>query len=265
MVAWRIIRVLLTSLIDYGPEEISMKRMCVAPLCFAVLTACHAASAQENGSVKSNELARISLDCNRQNSTFFQPLAQAEVPSSSTDGNGLTAAHYLEPQERAAIAGADSQVPPDAGASQPPEKEAAAILEVGAEPARSLSGGGWSLSPTVAVEITPIENWLELEFGVTPTFTRHSTEWDTDLLFKKPWTLSRKVEFMFGVGPEWIHIRKNGITTNSVAGEIALDFMFWPWPTRRFGWYIEPAYDYTFERGHDQAIGVSIGLLISIR
>ena len=167
---------------------------------------------------------------------------------------------------RAEVAAADSQVPPDSpGASQPPEKEAAAILELGAEPARSLSGGGWTLSPTVAAEVTPIENWLELEFGVTPTFTHHSTEWDTDFLFKKPWTLSKKVEFMFGVGPEWIHIRENGITTNSVAGEIALDFMFWPSPKRRFGWYIEPAYDYTFGRSHDQAIGVSIGLLISIR
>jgi len=143
--------------------------------------------------------------------------------------------------------------------------EAAAILELGAEPARSLSGGGWTLSPTVAAEVTPIENWLELEFGVTPTFSHHSTEWDTDVLFKKPWTLSKKVEFMFGVGPEWIHVRENGISTNAVAGEIALDFMFWPSPTRRFGWYIEPAYDYTFGRSHDQAIGVSIGLLISIR
>src|SRR5579872_7564918 len=64
--------------------------------------------------------------------------------------------------------------------------EAAAILELGAEPARSLSGGGWTLSPTVAAEVTPIENWLELEFGVTPTFSHHSTEWDTDVLLKKP-------------------------------------------------------------------------------
>ena len=148
---------------------------------------------------------------------------------------------------------------------QPPDKEAAAILELGAQPAWSLRGGGWTLSPTVAAEVTPIENWLELEFGVTPTFSHHSTEWDTDVLFKKPWSLSKKVEFMFGVGPEWIHVRENGISTNAVAGEIALDFMFWPSPTRRFGWYIEPAYDYTFGRSHDQAIGVSIGLLISIR
>jgi hypothetical protein len=143
-------------------------------------------------------------------------------------------------------------------------KEAAAILELGAAASRSFSGEGSALSPTVAVEATPIEKWLELELGVTPSFSHHSTEWDTDLLFKKPWTLSKKVEFMFGVGPEWIHVRKNGITTNSVAGEIALDFMFWPSRKRRFGWYIEPAYDYTFARGHEQSAGISFGLLISI-
>ncbi len=250
-----------------------MKRMFIVPLCIAVLVARHAASAQENRSVKSDELARTSLDCNRQNSTLCQPVVQAqrgssqtEVQPGSTRGNELSAAHDLSPQARSEVAVADSQGPPDSiGASQPPEKEATAILELGAEPARSLSGGGWALSPTVAAEMTPIENWLELEFGVTPTFSRHSTEWDTDLLFKKPWTLSRQVEFMFGVGPEWIHIRENGVTTNSVAGEIALDFMFWPSSKRMFGWYLEPAYDYTFAHGHDQAIGVSIGLLISIR
>ena len=99
---------------------------------------------------------------------------------------------------------------------------------------------GSSFGPDVAVEITPIENWLELEAGVTPLFSRHSTEWDTDLLFKKPWTLSKKAEFMFGVGPEWIHTRENGVTTNSVAGEAVLDFMFWPSGKHRFGWYLEP-------------------------
>ncbi len=150
------------------------------------------------------------------------------------------------------------------GFAQDAGKEAVAILELGAQAARSFSGDGSALSPTVAVEATPIEKWLELEFGVTPTFNRHSTEWDIDLLFKKPWTLSKKVEFMFGVGPEWIHIRKNGVTTNSAAGEIALDFMFWPSRKRRFGWYIEPAYDYAFARSHDQSAGISFGLLISI-
>jgi hypothetical protein len=148
--------------------------------------------------------------------------------------------------------------------SQTTEKEPAAILEIGAVPTWTLHGGGWSFGPTAAVEFTPIENWLELETGVTPLFSSHSTEWDTDLLFKKPWTLSQKVEFMFGVGPEWIHTNESGMPQNSIGGEAALDFMFWPSKRHEFGWYLEPAYDYSFGRGHEQSVGISAGLLIAI-
>ncbi|HTS68675.1 MAG TPA: hypothetical protein VMO17_06795 [Terriglobia bacterium] len=148
--------------------------------------------------------------------------------------------------------------------AQSGDKEPAAVLEVGAAPAVSLKGAGWSFGPTVAVEVTPVENWLELEAGVTPFFARHSTEWDTDLLFKKPWTLSRQVEFMFGVGPEWIHATRNNVVTNSLGGEVALDFMFWPKGKHKLGWYLEPAYDYDFGRGHDQSVSISAGLLIGI-
>jgi hypothetical protein len=105
------------------------------------------------------------------------------------------------------------------------EPEPAAIVELGGAGSWSLKGGASSFGADAAVEVTPIENWLELEAGVTPLFTRHSTEWDTDLLFKKPWTLSKKVEFMFGVGPEWVHIRQYGVTTNSAAVEAVLFYV----------------------------------------
>jgi hypothetical protein len=49
------------------------------------------------------------------------------------------------------------------------------------------------------------------------------------------------------------------------SGEIAGDFMFWPTGKHRFGWYLEPAYDYSFAGGHQQSIGMSAGLLIGIR
>lgn len=140
-----------------------------------------------------------------------------------------------------------------------------AVVEVGAAASQSVKGGGSSFGPDLAAEVTPIENWLEIEGGVTPLFTSHSTEWDVELLFKKPWTLSKRAEFMFGVGPEWVHTRQNGVATNSVAGEAVGDFMFWPASGRhRFGWYLEPGYDYDFGRGHEQSVGISGGLLISI-
>jgi hypothetical protein len=146
----------------------------------------------------------------------------------------------------------------------PEDAEPAAVLELGAAGEQSLKGGGSNFAPTIAVEITPIENWLELEAGVTPFISHGKTEWDTDLLFKKPWTLSGKVEFMFGVGPEWVHSIGHGSTTNSVSGEAVLDFMFWPSSNHRFGWYLEPSYSYDFGRGHEQSLGMSVGLLIAI-
>jgi hypothetical protein len=149
--------------------------------------------------------------------------------------------------------------------AQPADKDPVAIVELGGAAAWDLKGGGSSFGPDLAVEVTPIEKWLELEAGTTPLFRRHSTEWDTDLLFKKPWTLSEKVEFMIGVGPEWIHTRAYGVTTNSLGGAAVLDFMFWPSGKHRFGWYLEPGYDYSFGRGHERSIGISGGLLIGIR
>jgi len=153
-----------------------------------------------------------------------------------------------------------------AGASaQSADKEPAAIVELGAAVSGNIKNGGASSGPTVAVEFTPIEKWLEIEAGVTPLFSRHSTEWGTDLLFKKPWSLSKKADFMLGLGPEWVHSNTRGVTTNSVSGEFVLDFMYWPGKKHRFGWYIEPGYEYNFGAGHEQSLGITGGLLIAIR
>jgi hypothetical protein len=153
---------------------------------------------------------------------------------------------------------------PSLSAQETQEKESIAILELGAATSWNVTGGAATFAPSLAVETTPIEHWLELEAGVSPYFTRNSTEWDTDLLFKKPWTLSEKAEFMLGVGPEWVHLRQNGKSSDTIAGEVAGDFMFWPAHKHRFGWFLEPAYDYSFAHGHQQSIGIGGGLLISI-
>src|SRR5579859_4719465 len=148
--------------------------------------------------------------------------------------------------------------------AQSAEKESVAVVELGAAAQRSLTAGNSSFGPTVAVEVTPIEKWLELEAGVTPLFRRHSTEWSIDLLFKKPWTLSGRMEFMLGVGPEWIHTNAYGIKMDSVAAEVAPDFMFWPSGRHRLGWYLEPSYEYKFGPGHEHSLGITGGLSIGI-
>jgi hypothetical protein len=148
--------------------------------------------------------------------------------------------------------------------AQSVEKESAAVLELGGAGSWNFTGSTSSFGPSAAVEVTPIENRLELETGVTPLFRRHSTEWNTDLLFKKPWSLSKKTEFMIGIGPEWVHSNSYGVRTNSVAAEGVLDFMFWHSEKHRFGWYLEPSYDYNFGRAHEHSAGITGGLLIAI-
>jgi hypothetical protein len=152
------------------------------------------------------------------------------------------------------------------GSPQTPDadKDPGLILELGAATNWNVRGGAATFAPNLAAEVTPIDEWLEIEAGVSPFYTRHSTEWDTDLLFKKPWTFSRKREFMLGIGPEWVHVTRSGKTTNSISGEAAADFMFWPSGKHRFGFFLEPAYDYSFADGHEQSVGMTAGLLIGI-
>jgi hypothetical protein len=141
------------------------------------------------------------------------------------------------------------------------EKEPSAIVEIGGAGEWSLQNGAANLGPSIAVEVEPIKEWLELEAGFTPLFSKGSSpEWSTDLLFKKPFTLSKSVEFMIGAGPQWTYTDRG----NQFAAEFALDFMFWPWPERKIGWFLEPTYTYSFSKGHQQAAAVSVGLLIPI-
>jgi hypothetical protein len=143
--------------------------------------------------------------------------------------------------------------------AQAEDKEPTAIVELGAASEWALSGAS-SYGPSVAVEVTPIKDWLEIEAGLGPLFHGGRAEWDTDLLFKKPFTLSDKVEFMVGVGPQWTFSREGTQT----GAQFALDFMFWPTADRKFGWFLEPAYGYSFSRGHEQSLSTTVGLLIPI-
>jgi hypothetical protein len=143
-------------------------------------------------------------------------------------------------------------------------EEPAVVVEIGAAAERNLTEHKSSFGPTVAAEGTVIENWLELEAGVTPLFRPSSTEWTADLLFKKPWTFSRRAEFMLGVGPEWVHTNERGLKSSAFAVEVAPDFMYWPHGRHRFGWYLEPSYEYKFGPHREHSLAITGGLLIGI-
>jgi hypothetical protein len=148
-----------------------------------------------------------------------------------------------------------------AAAANAEEKEPTAIFEIGA-------AGNWtapstaSLGPAVAVEFTPIKDWLEIEIGTGPLFASGTTDWSTDVLFKKPFTLSDTAELMVGAGPAFDSTFGG---TTKIGAEVALDFMFWPWPDRKYGWFLEPSYTYSFINGREQSLGIGVGLLIAIR
>ena len=139
------------------------------------------------------------------------------------------------------------------------DKEPTAIVELGPAGEWGLPGPS-SYGPSLAVEFTPIKDWLEIEVGTARMFHGGHGEWDSDILFKKPFTLSDKVEFMVGIGPQWTFSREGTQT----GAEFALDFMFWPTADRKFGWFVEPAYSYSFGRGHEQSLSTTVGLLIPI-
>jgi hypothetical protein len=58
-------------------------------------------------------------------------------------------------------------LPVGATFAQSNDRESAAIVEIGGSGSQSLTGDGASFGPIVAVEVSPIENRLELEAGLT--------------------------------------------------------------------------------------------------
>jgi hypothetical protein len=142
---------------------------------------------------------------------------------------------------------------------QAEDKEPTAILELGGAGDWGLPGSS-SFGPSAAIEFTPIKDWLEIEAGVSPLFHGGRTEWDTDLIFKKPFILSDQVEFMFGAGPAWSFSREG----TKVSVELAADFMIWPTKDRKYGWFVEPTYNCTLAKGHEQSLGLAMGLLVPI-
>ncbi|MFC6646058.1 hypothetical protein ACFQBQ_10795 [Granulicella cerasi] len=135
-------------------------------------------------------------------------------------------------------------------------------LELGAATSWNTTGGAATFAPSIAAETTLVENWLEVEAGLSTFYTRNSSEYDSDFIVKKPWTISHGAEFMLGLGPSWSYTRQAGVGNNTISGEVAGDFMFWPVKRHKFGWYLEPSYERSFNSGHQQSLNLSAGLLI---
>lgn len=155
---------------------------------------------------------------------------------------------------------ATGALPRAATAQQDADVDHGVVLEVGAAGEGGIHGGGWSFGPNLAVEVTPIEEWLEIEFGVSALLTNGPTELSSDLVFKKPFRLSSTAELMIGLGPTVSRVVSGTGEGSSHGIEVVFDFMFWP--HQYSGWYLEPSWSRT-SRG-DQTIGLTGGILFGL-
>jgi hypothetical protein len=148
-----------------------------------------------------------------------------------------------------------------AGVCWAQEKEHWIVLEIGPAGEWPLKGDKNNFGGSFALESTLIENWLELEVGLTALSTSGRSEWSGDLLFKKPFRISPEFELMVGAGPSIGKALNGPDRDTDVSATFALDFMFWP--TKNLGWFLETTWSINPRNGH-QAIGATAGILIGI-
>jgi hypothetical protein len=137
------------------------------------------------------------------------------------------------------------------------------VLEIGLAGKWDLNEPSSEFGSTLAVEGTLIEHWLQLEGGVNVLQASGHTELGCDLLFKKPYLLSRTIQFIVGMGPQLVDIFGGNGRSMSYGMEIVLDFMFWP--TTNVGWYVGPRYSSTFGERSAQSWGATAGILIGLQ
>jgi hypothetical protein len=124
-----------------------------------------------------------------------------------------------------------------------------------------LGDGSVHAGGSVMVEWDAVEDWLELEVGASVLSAGGGFELPVDLLVKKPFRLAPRAELMIGLGPELVTVSDRTARATYLGGELALDFMFWPWG-RRVGLWVEPEYDLVFRDGTASGLGSTGGVLL---
>lgn len=142
------------------------------------------------------------------------------------------------------------------------EKDHVAVVEFGATGEREISERTSHLGPAVGIEIEPVENWLEIEFGASTYTSRGARSWELELPFKKPFQLSSTVEIMPGLGPTWSHTTQPGEPPRTWGAEAVIDLFFWR--TKRLGRYLEPSYGLTFGNGNKKSAALTGGVFFAV-
>jgi hypothetical protein len=138
------------------------------------------------------------------------------------------------------------------------EKDPLAVIALGSEGEWGFPGGKFSRGPSAAVEFSLIKDWVEVEIGGARLFRRGVADWESEVVFRKPFTLSETTEFMIGLGPMWT---KASGEPAKLGTSFMADFMFWSSPEKKYGWFIEPGYSISKS---ERSLGVSVGLIFGI-
>ena len=144
------------------------------------------------------------------------------------------------------------------GTASAEEKEPLAVIGLGTAFERTSEAAQFSRGPSAAVEFSVIKDWLEIEIGGAKLFRRGHSEWEAEVVFRKPFDLSPTTEMMVGLGPVWTQAKGENAKLGTT---YMLDFMFWSSPEKKYGWFIEPSYSVT--KG-ERSVAVSVGLLFGI-
>jgi hypothetical protein len=138
------------------------------------------------------------------------------------------------------------------------DKDPLAVVALGAAGEWGFPGGKFSRGPSAAVEFSLIKDWVEVEIGGARLFRRGVAEWEGEVVFRKPFTLSETTEFMIGLGPMWTKATGESAKLGTT---FMADFMFWSSPEKKYGWFVEPSYSIS---GGERSLGVSVGLIFGI-
>ena len=125
---------------------------------------------------------------------------------------------------------------------------------------KGMHKGTTHTGTNVFVEYNAIENWLELELGLSMFPQSGGVELSSDFLFKKPFQLTDRLECMLGGGPELVRAVHTPDSGTFMGGETVADFMYWPW--EHIGLWAEPSYDFVFRNGVSHGIGATAGIIL---
>jgi hypothetical protein len=142
------------------------------------------------------------------------------------------------------------------------DEDSVAILEFGASAEREISERTSHVGPAVGIEVEPIEDLLEIEFGAATSRSHVATNWELDLPFKLPLRLATNIELMPGLGPTWAHTTAAGERSSTWGGEMVLDLFVWR--NKRFGWFLEPSYGITFGAGNKKSASLTAGFFFAV-